>query len=85
MVLNLTIIIVIILGIYIVYYFNVKPKLDPLNKAISFSKQNKIEDAITEYKRVLYTKPDDPHIHYQIAELYLKLQKFFFQRVLDIK
>lgn len=62
--------------IIISYFFFLKPRLDPMNKAIAFGKQMRYSDAITEYKRVLYSEPNDINIHFKVADLYIKLNKF---------
>ncbi|MFH0974169.1 MAG: tetratricopeptide repeat protein [Spirochaetota bacterium] len=70
-------IIIIILVSGLIFYFSfIKPKHDPFNKARELTKQNKIPEAITEYKKILYDKPDDINVHYIISELYLKLENY---------
>jgi tetratricopeptide (TPR) repeat protein len=71
----LLIIIIVILGLTI-YFVYIKPKYDPFKKAGELAGQNKLQDAITEYKRLLYLKPDSVEINYKIAELYSKLGNY---------
>lgn len=67
-------IIVVASGIY--YLFKIKPGMDPVNRAMSLARQNRLADAIAEYKRALYNSPNDPGIHYKIADIYLRLKKY---------
>lgn len=72
-----------------IYLYYLKPKLNPLNKATALVRENKLSEAITEYKRILYNNPDDFIIHNKIAELFLKLKSydqavFHFNEILRI-
>ncbi len=75
MIIEFLIILIIVLGFTSYFFYKIKPKMDPMNKADQFIKQNRFMEAVSEYKRVLYTKPDNINIHYIIADLYLKLNK----------
>ena len=73
---DVLIIFIIVLGALFYYFFSFKPKRDPMNKALAYIKQNRLPDAINEYKRVLYLNPNNSNVHYQIATLYYKLNKY---------
>ncbi|MBN1500226.1 MAG: restriction endonuclease [Spirochaetes bacterium] len=62
----------IILGGIGFYIFFIAPKLDPNNRAEEFLKENKIEDAIIEYRKILDENPYDFLTNYRIANLYIK-------------
>ena len=72
----LLIILIIILSAFIFYLLYLKPKRNPLNKAVELSRQNKFLEAIDEYKKTLSGKTDAFDIHYQIAELYNKIGNY---------
>lgn len=70
------IILVIILLSGAVYLLVVKPKQSPLNRAMELLKQNKLLEAIDEYRKSIALKTDAFDIHYKIAVLYNKLKNY---------
>ncbi len=76
MIIYYLIIVIILVSGLTFYFIYIKPRQDPLNKALGFARQNKFLEAITEYKRVLYTKPDAFNIHFQISDLYIRQENF---------
>lgn len=66
---------ILIIGIIFVgglfYYMNyLAPKFNPLNKADSLLKQNRVHDAIVEFKKLLEKNPRDPLLHFKLSEIY---------------
>ena len=75
MLFDIFIILSIAAGVVLYYLYKIKPKMDPFSKAKSLSESNKLQEAVTEYKRALYAAPNDTTVHYRIVELYMKLNK----------
>ncbi|MCU0821143.1 MAG: tetratricopeptide repeat protein, partial [Spirochaetes bacterium] len=72
---DILIIFILIAGAGLYYFLGFRPKRNPLNKAKLYIKQNNYNEAVNELKRVLYLNPNATKVHYQIADLYLKLKK----------
>ncbi len=72
---DILIVLLIIAGISLYYFFNTRVKQDPQKKARTLVNENKLEEAIAEFKRILYSNPDDTSVHFSIAQLYHKLNK----------
>jgi len=72
---SLIILIAILLGLT-VYLSYIKPRQNPLKRAIELIKQNKLVEAVDEYKKSLLSKADPFDIHYRIAGLYEKLKNY---------
>ncbi len=71
------IIAVIILGAVVFYIYFIAPRINPKNRAQSFLDENRIEEAIVEFKKALESQPYDINILWKLAELYI------FQSKLD--
>ncbi|MBN2042055.1 MAG: tetratricopeptide repeat protein [Spirochaetes bacterium] len=71
---------ILVMAVFAFYLIIIKPKQDPYTKAVSLSKQNRFQEAITEFKKTLYSNPDSAGVHYKIAELYIR-QKNYEQAV----
>ena len=69
------VLILLIIG-FAFYFVYIKPRQDPYNKAITLSKQNKLLEAVTEFKRILYSNPDSVEIHFKIADIYIRLENY---------
>jgi len=65
---------IIVLG-GIVGYLSIAPKLNPLNKAEAFLKQNMVKDAVIEYKRILEKRPHYSVAHAKLADIFFKQGK----------
>ena len=63
---------IIVLGLVYVYAFLIAPRINPLNRAQNYISQNMIEEAVTEYKKILDVEPKNFTVHYKLADLYLK-------------
>jgi len=63
------IILVILLGLVLVYVYVLAPRLNPLNRADSFLKQDMVDEAILEYKKVLDNNPNDFAVHWKLANV----------------
>ncbi len=74
--LDILIILVLVLGAGMYYFLGFKPKRNPMTRAQFYIKQKQYDEAITEYKRALYLNPNASSVHYQIADLYLLLNKY---------
>lgn len=75
MLLPLLIFVLVILGIIVFYFYYLKPRFNPLNRADNFIKQNMITEAVIEYKRILEKDPAKFVVHYKLADLYFKQDK----------
>lgn len=65
----------IFLGLLAYYLFYIAPKLNPLNRAENFLKQDRVPEAVIEYKKALDANPDDFVVHYRLAGLYYTLKE----------
>ena len=63
---------IILTGGILYYIYFIAPKFDPSNKAAQYLKQNMLDEAIMEYKKVLDKKPGDFVTHYHLAQLFLQ-------------
>ncbi len=59
-----------------IYFSFIRPNRDPFIKAVELIGQNKLLEAIAEFKRLLFIKPDSVDIYFKIAELYNKLGNY---------
>ncbi len=75
MLFNILIVAAFLLGIVAYYLYFIAPKLNPFNRAESFLNEDKIEEAITEYIKILDKAPYDISVHKKLADLYLKQGK----------
>jgi tetratricopeptide (TPR) repeat protein len=66
---------IIILGAIVFYLYYLAPKLNPKNKAEIFLNENRIDEAIVEFKKVLEHRPLDVTIHWRLSGLYLGQDK----------
>ena len=66
---------IIILGAIVFYLYYLAPKFNPKNKAEILLNENRIDEAIVEFKKVLEKIPNDVAIHWQLAGLYLNQEK----------
>ena len=66
---------IIFLGGLAYYLFYIKPKLDPRNRAENFLNENRVDEAIMEYKKALENQPDDFVIHHRLANLYFSINE----------
>ncbi len=62
----------IIFGAIVYYIYILSPKLNPLNRAENFLKQNMIREAILEYKKILEKDSGNILIHFRLSNLYQK-------------
>ena len=67
---------VIIFGAVAFYLYFVVPRINPKNRALSFLNENRIEEAIVEFKKVLEIEPYDVNILWKLSELYIAQEKF---------
>lgn len=70
------IIAVAILGVVVFYIYIIAPRINPKNRAQSFLDENRIEEAIVEFKKVLESEPYDINILWKLSELYISQGKF---------
>ncbi len=63
------IILVVLLGIVLLYVYVLAPRLNPINRADSFLKQDMVDEAILEYKKVLDNNPNDFIVHWKLANV----------------
>ncbi len=80
---------IIILGAIVYYIYYLEPRLNPLNKAQNFVKQNMIEEAIIEYRKILENDPMNSLVHYRLGQLYFDQNKIdqgiiHFEDILNI-
>ncbi len=66
---------IIILGAIVFYLYYLAPKLNPKNKAEILLGENRIDEAIVEFKKVLEHRPSDVAVHWQLSGLYLNQEK----------
>jgi tetratricopeptide (TPR) repeat protein len=62
--------IIIILGAIVYYIYYLSPRINPLNKAESFLKENMIDEAIFEYRKILDIDPGNFLVHYKLGTIY---------------
>ena len=51
------------------YIYVLAPRLNPLNRADSFLKQDMVDEAILEYKKILDNNPNDFMVHWKLANI----------------
>ncbi len=66
---------IIILGAIVFYLYYLAPKLNPKNKAEILLNENRVDEAIVEFKKVLEKRPFEVSIHWRLAGLYLNQDK----------
>jgi tetratricopeptide (TPR) repeat protein len=66
---------IIILGAIVFYLYYLAPKLNPKNKAEILLNENRVDEAIVEFKKVLEQRPLDASIHWRLSGLYLSQDK----------
>jgi tetratricopeptide (TPR) repeat protein len=66
---------IIILGAIVFYLYYLAPKLNPKNKAEILLNENRVDEAIVEFKKVLEYRPLDASIHWRLSGLYLSQEK----------
>lgn len=66
---------IIILGAIVVYQYYIAPKLNPKNKAEMLLSENRSDEAIVEFKKVLEKRPHEVSIHWRLSGLYLGQEK----------
>lgn len=59
--------IVLILGIVFLYIYVIGPRLNPINRADTFLKQNLVDQAILEYKKLIDADPGNSVAHFRLA------------------
>lgn len=69
------IIAVVILGTVVLYIYFVAPRINPKNRAQGFLDENRIEEAIVEFKKALETRPYEINILWKLSELYISQGK----------
>ena len=67
---------VIMLGAIVFYLYYLAPKLNPKNKAELLLGENRVDEAIVEFKKVLERSPSDVSIHWRLSGLYINQEKF---------
>ncbi len=71
MVFVILIITVVILGAVVFYIYFVIPRISPKKRAQSFLDENRIEEAIVEFQKVLESQPYDINVLWRLSELYI--------------
>jgi tetratricopeptide (TPR) repeat protein len=66
---------IIILGAIVFYLYYLAPKLNPKNKAEILLNENRVDEAIVEFKKVLEKRPYEVSIHWRLSGLYLNQEK----------
>lgn len=66
---------IIILGVIVFYQYYLAPKFNPRNKAENLLNENRVDEAIIEYKKILEKTPYDTSTHWRLAGLYLTQEK----------
>ncbi|HNX24878.1 MAG TPA: restriction endonuclease [Spirochaetota bacterium] len=66
---------IIILGAIVFYLYYLAPKLNPKNKAEILLGEDRVDEAIVEFKKVLEKLPYEVSIHWRLAGLYLNQDK----------
>lgn len=64
------IMLLVMLGAILGYVYILAPRLNPLNRADSYIKQNMVDEAILEYKKILDANPNDFTVHWKLAQIY---------------
>ena len=67
---------IIILGAIVFYLYYLAPRLNPQNKAETLLNENRIDEAIVEFKKVLEKHPSEVSTHWRLSGLYLNQEKF---------
>jgi len=66
---------IIILGAIVFYLYYLAPKFNPKNKAEILLGDNRVDEAIVEFKKVLEKRPYDVSTHWRLSGLYLNQDK----------
>jgi len=61
---------IIVLGAVVSYIYYFAPKFNPVNRAEEFLNDDRIEEAIIEYKKILERQPKNFLVHYKLGNLY---------------
>jgi len=62
--------VIIAIGLVLYYLYYIAPRLNPLNKADNYLKQNMTDEAIIEYRKLLDKNPRNYTAHYKLSEIY---------------
>ena len=65
---------VVTLGIVVFYMYFLAPKFNPDLKAQQLLNDDRIDEAIVEYRKILEKYPLDVAMHFKLAKLYLQLE-----------
>ncbi len=60
---------VVMLSLVLLYIYVVAPRLNPMNRADGFLRQNLVDEAILEYKKILDNNPNDFVVHWKLAKI----------------
>jgi tetratricopeptide (TPR) repeat protein len=71
MLVSLLVAAIVILGLVVVYIYQIAPRLNPKNRAESYMKSGMVDEAVIEYRRILDSDYGDFSAHYKLADIYL--------------
>ena len=66
----------VVLGTVVFYLYVIAPRINPKNRAQILLDENRIEEAIVEFKKVLEIQPYEINIHWKLSGLYISQGKF---------
>ncbi|MBN2161272.1 MAG: restriction endonuclease [Spirochaetes bacterium] len=66
---SLIVLLVVLIAI-LAYVYILAPRLNPLNRADGYIRQNMVDEAIMEYKKILDANPNDFTVHWKLAQIY---------------
>ncbi|MBN2078676.1 MAG: restriction endonuclease [Spirochaetes bacterium] len=59
----------VLLSLVLLYIYVVAPRLNPMNRADGFLRQDLVDEAILEYKKILDSNPNDFIVHWKLATI----------------
>ncbi len=59
----------VILGLSLVYFYVLAPRLNPYNRALSYLNQGLIDQAVIEFKKILDDDPNNFQVHWKLANI----------------
>ncbi|HPL16641.1 MAG TPA: tetratricopeptide repeat protein [Spirochaetota bacterium] len=60
----------VILGLSLVYFYVVAPRLNPYNRALAYLNQNQVDQAVLEFRKILDEDPNNFMVHWKLANIY---------------
>ncbi len=70
MLVPLLIALAVILGLSLVYFYVLAPRMNPYNRAMAYLSQNLVDQAVLEFRKILDDDPNNSLVHWKLATIY---------------